>query len=383
MNNQTKNIIIGVIVVVVILLIGYKVSNKSATEGEPIKIGFIGALTGVGAAIGEDEMNGALLAVDVINESGGVDGRMLELVPEDVSLDKMRVAGSVASKLINVDKVIAIVGPQWDEPALAILPIIEDAQVPTVSPDVTQDLESQKDFEYFFSTWYDNGVGIDVLLDFAKEKSWNRVAIIRPVGGGFYQYTRNLFVERAASRGIEIVEDIDVGNPLTTDYRTHLTKIKPSNPDAIFIVLGDPTQCPFLNQAIELGLNVPILSTESSGTQAVLENCPKALENLYFATPKLSTRYLDFEKAFIEKFGKKPSVPMTVNSYDAVAVIADALERTNLEGGEKLRNAISKTKDYNGYSLGAINFDEKGFVITPDDAFEMHTVREGEYIIAE
>lgn len=384
--SKTNKMIAGVIAVVVIIVavvLAAKQPNPQpapAESQEPIKIGGIFALTGLGASQGQQELKGAQLAVEEINAKGGVLGRPLELKAEDVSLDKLRVASTATRKLIDVDQVVAIVGPQWDEPAAAVLPITEEEQVSTISPDVTRDLESEVNFDYFFSTWHDNRVGIRTLVEFAAQQNWDNVAIIRLVGGGFMQYTRDLFIEMAPEYEVNIIADIDVGNPLETDFRTHLTKIKPLNPDAIFMAVVDPTECALMKQLKELDMNVPVLATESAGNEPSLQACANELENLYFSTPRHTAKYADFASRFAVHFGQEPKFTTVVNAYDAVGVIARALEQTDLNGGKALRDVIANITDYKGVALENIAFDNKGFVITPDDAFEIRTVRNGQFV---
>ncbi len=100
------------------------VVSTKPENGEVIKIGSMSALTGVGSAIGIEENKGAILAVEEINRAGGINGRQIKLVSEDVSLDKIKNAVSSVTKLITVDGVVGLIGPQWDEPAQPILPVL-------------------------------------------------------------------------------------------------------------------------------------------------------------------------------------------------------------------------------------------------------------------
>jgi branched-chain amino acid transport system substrate-binding protein len=376
-----KPIILIVVVLVVAIGIGYGVS-QTVTNADTIAIGGISALTGAGAAIGEEERRGAQLAVDEINEAGGINGRKLKLISEDVSIDKINTAATVAQKLVTVDKVVAIVGPQWDEPAEPILPIIEQAQVPMIGADNSDQLEKTTTYNYFFSTWYDNRVGIRELLRFAQKKRYNDVTIIRLLDAGFWKFTADTFTAEASNYGVRIVEDIDVGDPLTLDFRTILTKVKTKNPDAVFIVTSDFGQCAFVKQAAEIGLNVPTLGTESSGDGTSLKSCPEFLENRYFSTPVKTDRQLIFEERYEKRYGQKPGYPSAVTAYDAVRVIAEALKQTNGEGGATLRDAIAATR-LEGASLAEIRFNEKGFLATPEDTFEMKTIRNGQIVDAD
>ncbi len=379
---KTAKIIIGVVVIVLIAWLGYFYKKQATQMGntEPIKIGSIFALTGLGASQGEQELKGVQLAVKEINEAGGISGRQIELISEDVSLDKLNVAGSVAHKLVDIDKVMAIVGTTWDEPAQAILPIIEAAKVPMVGQNQTRALKKDNPFNYFFSTWYDNEVGVRELLSYAQKMRLKKVVIVRPIGAGFYQYVSDKISSNAKEFGVEIIEDINLNNPTVNDFRTDLAKIKIKKPDAVIIVLNGFTGCPFLKQAGEIIGNVPVLSTEGSGDYYALSQCSKSMENLYFSYPKETSEYASFVERYDKAFGASPSTPSVMTAYDALKIIAKSLESTNGEGGEKLQKVLAQTKSYKGVSLNDISFDELGFVATPLDAFEMRTVKDGKFV---
>ncbi|MEK7185694.1 MAG: ABC transporter substrate-binding protein [Patescibacteria group bacterium] len=376
-----------VVVIILVLALGFIAKDKtrnSESSGEPIKIGSISALTGVGVAVGEEERRGAELAVEEINENGGVIGRPLKLISEDLSIDKLKNAGLVTSKLINVDKVVGIIGAQWDEPAAAVLPIIEKAMIPMIGPNVTDSIETNNLGDYLFSTWYDNRVGINTILEYAKQKEFKTGTIIRIFDGGFWKFTSDLVAKNAPAYGIKIIDDININNPLSNDFRTFITKAKAKNPDFIFFVTSDPSQCVFFKQMKEQNFDVPVLTTEAAGNSASLAQCPEDLANLYFSTPSPKhDRYKVFEKSFIEKYGRKPLFPSAVTAYDAVRIMASALEKTNGKSGKDLQIALSETKDFLGASLPNITFKENGFVLTPDDIFEMQTVRGGEFVRVE
>lgn len=374
--------ILWIILILVVIIGGWYLLRTSTdiVSKEPIKIGGVFALTGLGASQGIQELNGAQLAVDDINAKGGINGRPLELIPEDVSLDKMNVAATAATKLINVDKVTAIVGTTWGEPAEIIAPIAEKSGIPMVGQNQTRTLETGRPLNYFFSTWYDNEVGIERLLAYAKQKGITKIAIIRPIGAGFYQYISDLVEKSAGNYGITIVADLDLNDPTAGDFRTPLTKIKSKDPDAILMVVNNFTECQVLKQARELAMDVPFLSTEAAGDVASLAQCPKLMENIYFSYPKEKDKYVEFVKAYSAKFKTDPATPSAMTAYDAVMVIAAGLEKTGGEGGAVLRDALAKTKNLPGVSADKISFDASGYVATPKDGFEMRTVQSGKFV---
>lgn len=377
-----SKLLLGLVIVVCVGLLFWALlggSSKQTSDKVPYKIGTVSALTGVGAAIGEEERRGAVLATEEINATGGVNGHPLELVSEDLSLDKMKEAVSVARKLIDTDKVKVIVGAQWDEPTQPLLPIIEQAKVPMVGADTSDQLEKDTSYSYFFSVWYDNRVGVRELLRYAKANKLRKIAIVKPVAGGFWEFTASTMIKEAPNYGVEIIAVEDMGNPLSLDFKTPLIKIKSKNPDAIFVVTSDYNQCIFQKQKADLGMNMPSLGTESSGDFVSLKNCPDSLTDRLFSSPTVTNANKDFQERFKQRFGEYPKFPSAVVAYDAVRVIAQALKKTNGEGGEALKNAIQKTQ-FKGASLDTITFNQKGFVTTPENSFEMMTTKGGQFV---
>ena len=372
------NLVILLLLVVLIIVI----TKGEQSHSSPIKIGYIGALSGVGSSVGEEELKAVRLAALDLNSRGGVLGQEIEIIAGDVSLDKMKDAASVTRKLISTDGVVAIVGPQWDEPAFIIAPIVRDEQIPMVGANNTADVESLSQGgpnEYFFSTWYDNAVGIEEILKFAQEREYKRVAIVRQVAAGFWQYTRDIFIGLAPSYGIEVVEDINVADMLANDYRTHFSKLAQADIDALFMVVGDYNQCTVLKQMKEMRLDVPLLSTEAAGDLVSLGNCPDLLENAYYSTPRKQDGYEDFATNFETNFGSEPAFPSAATAYDAVMVIAAAIEKSQSLEGPPIAAALNEVI-IEGVSLPHLKFDNKGFVSTPRNAFVMYTTRAGEFV---
>ncbi|HLD63847.1 MAG TPA: ABC transporter substrate-binding protein, partial [Candidatus Peribacteraceae bacterium] len=149
---------------------------KPTSSTEPIKIGFIGPLTGDAAALGVDILHGIQIAVDDANATGGIDGRQIQIVAEDGRCTGAD-AASAAQKLINVDKVVAILGGQCSGETLAIAPIAEAAGVPIISaissnPDVTEA------GEFIFRVYPSDALKTVVMAKYFADNDWKRVAIL-------------------------------------------------------------------------------------------------------------------------------------------------------------------------------------------------------------
>ncbi len=377
---------ITVISVLIAILLGYLYlqADNNGKDGEVIRVGQISALSGFGSDVGQEERNGALLAVEYVNKNGGVGGRKIEMISEDVSIDKLKVTSSAIQKLVNVDKVLAIVGPQWDDSASIAVPLSQDLKIPIISPNSSPQVEEKISSPYFFGTFYSDEVGIKTILKFAKDKGYKRIAIVEPANFGFWKYTSDLMKKHAEDYGVKIVGE-EYGNDLgNTDYKTLIAKAKQSNPDAVFGSYAD-LECLFIQQAKNQGLNAPLLSNESAGTPKALANCAPTLEGfLYFSTPGQDSKYTEFEKAYTARFGSKPLSPSAVTSYDAMLVTAEAMNKVVATGKELSRDGImdeiTKMKFTKGSSMPEIVFDEKGFVITKGDAFIVKGIRGGEMV---
>ena len=129
----------------------------------------------------------------------------------------------------------------------------------------------------------------------------------------------------------------------------------------------------------EIGINIPLLSSEASCNNIALRNCPRDMENIYFSTPRETEKYEAFAQRYAKRFGHRPEFPSAATAYDAGRVIAVALKETSGQGGEKLQKAILKVK-ISGTGLPKIVFDGQGFVETPENTFIMKTVRAGKYV---
>lgn len=380
-------VLIGILLFAAIFIFTQHNWRKGDTAIHPMKIGQMSGLTGDGSDIGTDEADGAILAVEQINATGGISGRPLQLISEDTPPFDLKKGASVAEKLTSVDQVAAIVGPQWDSQGELMAAFSGSHKIPVISQNVSTDIESKINSPYFFVTWPDDEVGIKQVLQYAQSKGWKKIAIIEPANFSFWLFTANLMKKNAPAYGIQIVDTemgTDFGN---VDYRTLISKTKSSNPDAVFGSYTD-LECTFLKQMKEQGMNVPFLSTDSAGSPKALTECPSLLEGkLFYATMSKKNGYDEFAKAFKVRFGQKPISPSAATAYNAVQVLAQVLKQLSASNTPVTRDAIAnglRSADLKGaVSIGEIRFNEKGYVITPPDAYEMRTVKEGEFVKAE
>src|SRR3989344_5259538 len=173
-----KNVIWALVVIVILTLLFTWGGDKVPKETGPIKVGVIAPLTGDAAAYGEPLTNIVKMAVEEVNNAGGVDGRTIELVIEDGKCNG-KDGGSATQKLVNVDGVKVILGGFCSSESLAAIPIAEAAKVLVLSagsssPDLTGASP------YFFRNYPSDSAQGKVLAQIAyNDKGWKKVAFLQ------------------------------------------------------------------------------------------------------------------------------------------------------------------------------------------------------------
>jgi branched-chain amino acid transport system substrate-binding protein len=360
MNKTTKTILWLVVAIIVIVGIWYGLSKKPTvpTTKEPIKIGFIGPLSGDAASYGIPIKNAIALAVEEINNTGGINGRKIEIIYEDGKCNG-KDAVNAAQKLINIDKVKIILGGMCSGELLAIAPITEPAKVLLLSPSASSpDITHAGDF--IFRNNPSDADGGKALAKLVREK-YTKAAIISE-NTDYAQALARVFVEHFRSLGGEVVaqENFDPG---VKDFRTILTKIKASNPEAL--VINPQTEIAgglIVKQAKELGITASLYgNTALAGTKAI-ETAGKYAEGmLVIDAPGLSEsnpKAVKFLADYKARYGTTTLEFYLGAAYDAVYILADGISKYGTDT-EKLKDYLYSLKNYNGV-IGTYGFDENG-----------------------
>jgi branched-chain amino acid transport system substrate-binding protein len=327
--------------------------------GGAIKVGHFASLTGDTATFGQSTDRGMRMAIDEINAAGGVLGRSLELITED-DRSVTEEARSAAQKLLQRDGVVALLGEVASSRSLAAGPEAQRAQVPMISPASTNPKVTEVG-DFIFRTCFIDPFQGAVMARFAYEQlDVKRVAILfdfkQDYSVGLAEFFRKKFVEL----GGEIVADERYTSG-DIEFRAQLTTIRAANPEAIFVP-GYYTEVGLIaKQARELGLSVPLLGGDGWDSARTLEIGGKAVEGYYFsnhyAADSDNPKVKDFVRRYEEKHHEVPDA-MAALGYDAAGILADALARAGDVSGDKLRDAIAATRDYDGVT-GKITIDEQ------------------------
>jgi branched-chain amino acid transport system substrate-binding protein len=357
--------LIAVLLVVCVILVGVVVPGCPPPVEPPIKIGGIFDLTGGLAAMGKLISQGAILAVEEINAEGGVLGRNLTLLIED-GATTAATAFEAYKKLVEVDGVQVIIGPMISGGVMASGVYAQEMKVPLVSPSATSPLITLQPWtEWALRTCPSDAFQGAVLADIIIEEGYTAVAIIvqdTPYGIGI----ELVVTELLNTANVPIVASIRY-DPKKLDYLAELGMIKAANPDVIVQVGYHTDSAIVFRQAGELGLDtIPWLVAEGVyGLEA--ETYPAAAAfmaraNLRGATlapdPELPA-FVAFKAAYEARWGVPPGV-YSDTAYDAVKLIALAIERAGVYDGAAIKAALYEVGvNFSGAS-GTITWDENG-----------------------
>ncbi len=334
------------------------------TDGQEIKIGVIAPLTGDIPKVGESTQNAANMAVDEINNAGGLEigGTTYQIAIQiEDNEAKAESAVAAATKLVTQDNVIAIVGPQASKQAVPTGQVANDRETPMISPWSTNP-DTTRNRPWVFRVAFLDPFQGPVVASFAEgEFGAQTAAVLYDVASDYPKGLAENFRDAFQAQGGQIVafETFSTGD---TDFSAQLTKIGQANPDVIFTPQYYNEVPLIVQQARELGINVPILGSDSWGTPDLLSLCGDACDGLFFSThyaPDIATEVAQgFITAYEERFGEKPD-DVAALTYDAFQLLYEAMRQAGEIDKTAIRDQLASIDRFEGVT-GIMSFDEQG-----------------------
>jgi branched-chain amino acid transport system substrate-binding protein len=329
-----------------------KSSDSSGSTATPIKIGLYGTITGPNALAGEMLEKGGQLAVTQINNGGGVKGRPLTLVVYD---DKSAPEGAVraVTRLVDVDKVIAIAASNSSPNILATTQITEAAKVVQVGGG-TSPSYTNAGFKYLFRGTANGNLPNATCVDAMKQMGVKTVGILS-VASEFGTSGIKSF-KSFMEDSIKVVVE-EVYQTTDTDYTGQIAKILNAKPDAV-IVFGMTNESSLaIRQFRRNGYNGYIYGPESLGVPDLLKVAGEDADNVIFgsgavvpASPADTSNLVERKmlEDFVAAYGQMPVSDVVYRGYDSVMLIAEALKNAkDLNDPDSIRDAFLNIKGYN------------------------------------
>jgi len=350
---------IGIVVVVALAIA--LVIIQTNEDSEEIKIGAILPLTGSSAQYGQWSKNGADLAVEEINQQGGIKGRKIKILYEDSKTDAKEGVSAI-NNLYTIHKIQAFI-TESSGVVLAIAPIAETKKIVQLNVGAVNP-QIREAGDYTFSNINDAKAEAYQMARFVFDKLQIRKLAILYANASYGIGARNAMLERFKILGGQIVAD-EGFEENSGDFRTQLTKIKSAIPEAIYVVAVTKDAAIILKQAKEIGLKVRFFSTTFFEGKDIIDIAGDAAEGTIYTSTALDTSSPDVRKFisnYYDKFGITPEI-YSATAYDAIKILALAIEKVGYDGS-KIKNFLYTVKDYPGIS-GVTTFDAKGAVEKP------------------
>ncbi len=313
-------------------------------QSEQIKIGAVLSLTGVAAFYGESSRNGMDLAVEEINAAGGINGKKIVVIYEDDGTDGKR-AVTALTKLMEIDKIDAIIGGTWDYSLEPMAPIADAAKLILINPSTGNTKDNSRLSQYLFRTWPPVPNHVRAYRLVIKQEKIKHAVIFRAPGSWSDSYKEN-FERLMKENGGELTADF-VGTAFDgNDFATQVTKAKSLKPDVVFLAVGPIDTAHIVKKMKEQQFDAILLNAEGNFGEALTRN---AITTDDFAI----SYYIDmlpydeeFVKKYTEKYGKEPGISSDA-AHMAVKVLAQAYRETRTTDTETVRQWLQGSSYFN------------------------------------
>ena len=375
----TRNV--WVCLIVMIFLVGAIISIfVEHRKNQDIVIGFTAQLTGIQAELGVQERNGVQLAVEKINESGGIAGHKISLIiQDDLGTPKDAEIGDM--ELIKKG-VVAIIGHATTSQTLAGLRVTNPKNVIMIGATVSAPELSGVD-DYFIRVYPSFKNRAQSFAKFIHERrNLNRIAIIYDVDNLAYTTTYStIFTDEFQELGGIITDKVNFSSAIQPDFSPLLEKLQKSKPEGLIIVASDIDTALIAQKARLMDNKISIFTSAWAQTETLISNGGQAVEGMImeqaYDLTRQSSTFIDFKSGYKARFGNEASFAAAY-SYEAALVLAEALKKTNGDK-EGLKQALLQTHDFNGL-MDTFSLDKFGDVERP---WYVSTIKDGKFVMVD
>ena len=343
------------------------VGPPDAAAQEPYKLGAIFSITGPGSSLGIPERDTALMLEAEINGKGGIkgpDGKMhpLRLVIYDDASDETK-AVLAAKKLIDEDRVTAIVGTTLSGTSLAIVDTVQKAGIPMIScAAASKIVEPAAERKWIFKTPQSDALIVGALVDYLKARGLTKVGWLN-VDYAFGQLGWIEFEKAAKTAGLTVVANEKFGQK-DVDMTAQLTRVRTVSPQAVVVWSIPPSASIATKNYADLGLTMPLFQSHGIGNKRFIELAGRAANGVRFPVGKLLVAeqlsdddrqkavLLGYARDFEARYG--PRNTFGGHAWDAVQIALKAMERGGADRS-KVRDAVETTRNFVGIT-GVFDF---------------------------
>lgn len=339
--------------------------GTSGSETGAILVGYYGDLSGRTSSFGQSTKNGVEMAADEINKAGGINGRQVQIIVEDDQGEPNK-AATVVTKLINQDKVHALLGEVASSNSLAAAPKAQEAKVPMISPSSTNPAVTQVG-DYIFRVCFIDPFQGEVMAKFASNNlKAKRAAILYDFNSDYSRGLQQFFKRSFTQLGGQIASEQSYTQG-DRDFSGQLTAIRATTPDVIYVPGYYGEVGVIANQTKQLGIKAPLLGGDGWDSPRLWELGGGALNGNYisnhYSVDDPSPAIRKFVADYQARFKILPDA-LAALGYDSMKVLAEAIKRAGGTESSKLRDAIAQTQNFSGVT-GSITIDKDRNAVKP------------------
>ncbi len=362
--------------------------GRKETEVKSYKIGGAFAITGPASWLGEPERNTMQMVGRMINERGGINGIPVELIIEDTVGDETKAVNAV-KKLISSDNVLAIIGTSRSGTTMAVIPIVEKAQVPLISCAAAEAIVKPVKKWVFKTPQLDRHAALRI-YDHMQRNGITKVAIMSGTDA-FGSEGRGHLKNLASEYGITVVAD-ETYAPQDTDMTSQLTKIRGTAAQAVVNWSIVPGQVIVAKNMRQLGMTIPLYQSHGFGNIKYVEAAGVAAEGIIFPAGRLLIAdvvpdnhpqkkvLMEYKRLYEGEF-KEPVSTFGGHAWDAMWILVSVLEKAGADRAA-IRDGIENIIGFVGTG-GVFNFSAEDHNGLTPEAFGMLTVRNGKFTFLE
>jgi len=355
-----------------------------------VKLGAVLSVTGPASFLGDPEKKTLEMYVDAINAKGGVNGQKLQLVVYDDGADA-NAARTFATRLVEEDKVVAMVGGTTTGATLAMMPVFEEAQIPLISlGGAVQIIEPVR--KWVFKTPHTDRMACQKIFADLKQRNLTTVALISGTDA-FGKSMRDQCVAVAPQAGISIAHEESYG-PRDSDMTPQLTNIK-GKAGVQAVVNAGFGQGPAIvtRNYRQLGIALPLYQSHGVASKQFIELAGPAADGVrlpaaaLLVAEKLSDN--DAQKpvvvAYTQTYQQKTGQPVSTfggHAYDGLMILVEAAKRAGSFDTAKVRDEIEKTKNFIGTG-GIVNMSPNDHLGLDLSAFRMLEIKAGDWTLVQ
>jgi branched-chain amino acid transport system substrate-binding protein len=355
-----------------------------------VKVGAVLSITGPASFLGDPEKKTLEMYVDDINVKGGVNGQKLQLVAYDDGADA-NVARTFATRLVEEDKVVAMVGGTTTGATLAMIPLFEEAQIPFISlAGAIQIIEPVR--KWVFKTPHTDKMACEKIFADLKQRNLTAVALISGTDA-FGKSMRDQCVAVAPKAGITVAHEESYG-PRDSDMTPQLTNIKGKTGVQAVINPGFGQGPAIVTRNYrQLGITLPFYQSHGVASKQFIDLAGPAADGVRLPAAALlvAEKLPDSDPqkpvvvAYTRTYQQKTGQPVSTfggHAYDGLMIFVEAAKRAGSFDKAKVRDEIEKTKNFIGTG-GVVNMSPTDHLGLDLSAFRMLEIKGGDWTLVQ